>query len=754
MHLRLPYLLLLIMLLSTTPGSVAASRSAEPLCFTNTAGIEDCIDGLFRDYWQRNGGLSVFGYPLSAVLPEETPDGLQTVQHFERSRLELHPDAPAPYKVQLGRLGADRLQQIGRSPAPSGVEQDGCLFFVETGHNVCGRFAQYWEAHGLELGDNGVSRRESLTLLGLPLTEAALEVNGAGDRVMTQWFERARLELHGEGQAAQILQGLLDQEFEAGSTPPPPMAGFVEVEGDQLIQQGQPVFLKGTNYYPAAHPWGRMWKEWDGPTIERDLARLRRELGGNVVRALVPYSRREGWTDDEGTVSLAMLDRLKQFVQIAGQHQLKVIVTLFDWHDGVAPVGSLTESYELQYLHTIVSAFKDDDRVLAWDLHNEPDNYPAWLAGQQAEAVDWLGRMADAVHALDDRHPVTVGVGNYESLWHTAPSGRTIESFSDIVSVHNYDAAQFVPMVTSIRERTAKPVLLEEFGWPTGPECHAAYYDEPSQLYLYRQAMASDTRSHLVGLLNWWLQDIPAVLPNVADENGFFGLYRRDGQPKPAVGPFRAVRVPALPSVATSALPLTIVPIPQLPERDRPIVFDDGLVIRDSFMYFWRFFGGEAIFGRPITLAYRDASGHLVQYFQRARFELNEDLHVQPIDPDWPEGQTPEVYLDRVHLTPLGEQLLGDRTFPRVPDPNRSDTRYFLETGHTLQGAFLQFWETRGEIFFGSPLSEVIEEVHDGQQVRVQYFKYWRFEQKGDGPVQLGTLGDEALRVRQCPGPS
>ena len=64
----------------------------------------------------------------------------------------------------------------------------------------------------------------SLQLFGLPLTEPKMETNLAGDTVLTQWFERARLEFHpGKG----ILLGLLGNETRnnvppAGGTPPPP----------------------------------------------------------------------------------------------------------------------------------------------------------------------------------------------------------------------------------------------------------------------------------------------------------------------------------------------------------------------------------------------------------------------------------------------------------------------------------------------------------------------------------------------------
>jgi hypothetical protein len=50
--------------------------------------------------------------------------------------------------------------------------------------------------HGLDLGDPGVSFRESLALFGYPLSEPMMETNGDGDTVLTQYFERAVFEWH------------------------------------------------------------------------------------------------------------------------------------------------------------------------------------------------------------------------------------------------------------------------------------------------------------------------------------------------------------------------------------------------------------------------------------------------------------------------------------------------------------------------------------------------------------------------------
>src|SRR3954469_21037495 len=53
---------------------------------------------------------------------------------------------------------------------------------------------------------------------------------------------------------------------------------FVTVQGGQIVFKGQPVKLKGVNFYPKDQPWGDMWRRWDGEATRQDLARVR-DLG-------------------------------------------------------------------------------------------------------------------------------------------------------------------------------------------------------------------------------------------------------------------------------------------------------------------------------------------------------------------------------------------------------------------------------------------------------------------------------------------
>ncbi len=73
----------------------------------------------FKRYWEANGGLFVFGYPISEEFTEISPtDGKPyTVQYFERARFEYHPEyAGTPYEVLLGLLGTASLQARGWLP--------------------------------------------------------------------------------------------------------------------------------------------------------------------------------------------------------------------------------------------------------------------------------------------------------------------------------------------------------------------------------------------------------------------------------------------------------------------------------------------------------------------------------------------------------------------------------------------------------------------------------------------------------------
>jgi hypothetical protein len=185
-----------LVLVGTLLPQHPAQAQADQRCFD---GIQHCISGRVREYWEQNGGLPVFGYPITPQQQETIGDWTGQVQWFERNRLELHPENEPPYDVLLGRLGAEHMEN--RVQPPREEPQAGCQYFEQTGFNVCGDILATWNANGLELdGQPGKTAQESLALFGFPLTgefETTLE---DGNTYTVQWFERARFELHPENE--------------------------------------------------------------------------------------------------------------------------------------------------------------------------------------------------------------------------------------------------------------------------------------------------------------------------------------------------------------------------------------------------------------------------------------------------------------------------------------------------------------------------------------------------------------------------
>ena len=82
------------------PAVHAADTTVYPTGFS--------VSPLFQDFFTANGGVAIFGYPLTGEIAE----GGQTVQYFERSRFEYHPEfAGTKNEVLLGLLGAQVYQQ-------------------------------------------------------------------------------------------------------------------------------------------------------------------------------------------------------------------------------------------------------------------------------------------------------------------------------------------------------------------------------------------------------------------------------------------------------------------------------------------------------------------------------------------------------------------------------------------------------------------------------------------------------------------
>ncbi|HEX2910075.1 MAG TPA: 6-bladed beta-propeller [Chloroflexia bacterium] len=209
------YSFLVIALLVLTLGlscNTPVLSAAESRYFPETG---KSVSGQFLAYWQSNGGLASFGYPISEAQNElsKTDGKPYLTQWFERARFELHPENSGnAFEVQLGLLGMElrgeatladpdfvRTEPLLDPALPSGQQ----WYFKETLHNLRFRFLEYWQKNG------GLAR------FGYPISELYREANPVSGKTLTvQWFERARFEFHPENQPPyDVLLGHLGSQL-------------------------------------------------------------------------------------------------------------------------------------------------------------------------------------------------------------------------------------------------------------------------------------------------------------------------------------------------------------------------------------------------------------------------------------------------------------------------------------------------------------------------------------------------------------
>lgn len=145
----------------------------------------------FLDYFYDNGGLAIFGYPITEPFIDQ---GL-LVQYFQKARLEWHPHNPDPYKIQLGLLGDELKYRRPRIPEPSPRSRRR-VYFPQTGHTVAYTFLDFFRANG------------QIDIFGYPISEMYFE-----DGKVVQYFQRLKLEWSPEDPTSMIYVGNLGELY-------------------------------------------------------------------------------------------------------------------------------------------------------------------------------------------------------------------------------------------------------------------------------------------------------------------------------------------------------------------------------------------------------------------------------------------------------------------------------------------------------------------------------------------------------------
>lgn len=227
---------------------------------------------------------------------------------------------------------------------------------------------------------------------------------------------------------------------------------------------------------------------FDRRRIDTELM-LARRIGLNTVRV---FLHDQLWAQDRN----GFQRRLAQFVAIAARHGIRPLFVLFDscW-DPLPKLGrqrpprpgvhnsGWVQSPGAQYLGDpryrrvlrdyvtgVLTQFRDDERVLGWDLWNEPDN-PADQY-RQVERKDKIERVAELLpqvfgwaREVDPTQPLTSAV--WDGEWADPARRSTICRIqldnSDVITFHNYgDADEFDARIAELRP-LGRPIVCTEY---------------------------------------------------------------------------------------------------------------------------------------------------------------------------------------------------------------------------------------------------------------------------------------------------
>ncbi|MGS2765033.1 glycoside hydrolase family 2 protein [Sinomicrobium sp. M5D2P9] len=263
----------------------------------------------------------------------------------------------------------------------------------------------------------------------------------------------------------------------------------IEVQGDKILLNGQPVFLKAVNIHEEnPYEGNRAYSTEDA----RQLLTPAKELGCNLVR-LVHYPHSENMVKEAEKMGLMVWNELPVYQNIR-------------FSDSLVP-----QKME-NMLNEMVRRDRNRCGVVIWALSNE--TYPGTSGRNNA-----LAELTRKCRAADPTRLVThvTNTQNYEN--NTFEVKDSLYLHSDIVSINQY-IGWYIPWQgrpADTRWNIAfpdKPVFISEFGGEAlygsnnGPADEAAYWTEGYQEKIYTdQVEMFGTIPNLAGVCPWLLFD-------------------------------------------------------------------------------------------------------------------------------------------------------------------------------------------------------------------------------------------------------
>ena len=235
------------------------------------------------------------------------------------------------------------------------------------------------------------------------------------------------------------------------------------------------LWLRGANFIPStAINQLEFWQEetFDPETIDRELG-WAEKTGFNCMRV---YLHHVAWEVDKP----GFKNRINEYLTIAEKHNIGTIFVFFDdcWNPtysageqpdpkpGVHNSGWVRDPGDLlstwpdlihvleAYVKDILETFRNDKRIILWDLYNEPGN-----SGYRNKSLPLLQSVFQWARQVNPSQPVSSGV------WNNAVSELNkfqLEN-SDIITYHNYNNEIDHQQAIDTLKKYNKPMICTEY---------------------------------------------------------------------------------------------------------------------------------------------------------------------------------------------------------------------------------------------------------------------------------------------------
>jgi hypothetical protein len=236
-------------------------------------------------------------------------------------------------------------------------------------------------------------------------------------------------------------------------------------------------WLVGCNFIPStAVNELEMWQAetWDPKTIDKELG-WAQSIGFNVVRV---YLHNILWETDRG----GFMTRINEFLKMTDNHGIRVIFVLFDdcwlpdpkpgkqpgpvagvhnsgWVRAPGPaIVSNPEKWDLIELYEkdVLLQFKEDRRILMWDLYNEPGN-----SDMTEMTFPLLEKVFQWAWSVRPSQPLTC------ATWNHADKFKRYNDFqlknSDVITFHNYSEPKNLEDEIKTLQKLGRPIICSEY---------------------------------------------------------------------------------------------------------------------------------------------------------------------------------------------------------------------------------------------------------------------------------------------------